>query len=94
LRPLPYADPDRLIVLNETHPRIGTISVSYPNFLEVDIPLTQPTPTYRLQEWRTTRAPFRSSRIVFQQKKTVEPTWSPCDGRPDFGARAVREPGR
>src|SRR5215470_5974309 len=24
LRPLPYSDPDRLIVLNETHPRIGT----------------------------------------------------------------------
>jgi putative ABC transport system permease protein len=34
LRPLPYADPDRLIILNETHPRIGTISVSYPNFLD------------------------------------------------------------
>jgi putative ABC transport system permease protein len=34
LRPLPYADPDRLIVLNEIHPRIGTISVSYPNFLD------------------------------------------------------------
>jgi putative ABC transport system permease protein len=34
LRPLPYADPDRLIVINETHPRIGTISVSYPNFLD------------------------------------------------------------
>jgi putative ABC transport system permease protein len=34
LHPLPYADPDRLIVLNETHPRIGTISVSYPNFLD------------------------------------------------------------
>jgi putative ABC transport system permease protein len=34
LRPLPYADPDRLIVLNETHPRIGTISVSYLNFLD------------------------------------------------------------
>jgi putative ABC transport system permease protein len=34
LRPLPYADPDRLIVLNETHPRIGTISVSYVNFLD------------------------------------------------------------
>jgi putative ABC transport system permease protein len=34
LRPLPYADPDRLMVLNETHPRIGTISVSYPNFLD------------------------------------------------------------
>ena len=34
LRPLPYADPDRLIVLNETHPRIGALSVSYPNFLD------------------------------------------------------------
>jgi putative ABC transport system permease protein len=34
LRPLPYAKPDRLVVLNETHPRIGTISVSYPNFLD------------------------------------------------------------
>src|SRR5262249_33653656 len=34
LRPLPYRDPDGLIVLNETHPRIGTISVSYPNFLD------------------------------------------------------------
>ena len=34
LRPLPYADPDRLIVLNETHPRIGIISVSYLNFLD------------------------------------------------------------
>jgi predicted permease len=34
LRPLPYADPDRLVVINETHPRIGTISVSYLNFLD------------------------------------------------------------
>jgi len=34
LRPLPYADPDRLIVLNEIHPRVGTIGVSYPNFLD------------------------------------------------------------
>ena len=34
LRPLPYADPDRLIVLNETHPRIGTVSVSYLNFVD------------------------------------------------------------
>lgn len=34
LRPLPYNDPDRLIVLNETHPKIGTISVSYLNFLD------------------------------------------------------------
>ena len=34
LRPLPYADPARLIVMNETHPRIGIIGVSYPNFLD------------------------------------------------------------
>jgi putative ABC transport system permease protein len=34
LRPLPYADPSRLVVINETHPRIGTISVSYLNFLD------------------------------------------------------------
>ena len=34
LSPLPYVDSDRLIVLNETHPRIGTISVSYPNFVD------------------------------------------------------------
>ena len=34
LRPLPYAEPDRLVVLNETHPRIGTVSVSYLNFLD------------------------------------------------------------
>jgi putative ABC transport system permease protein len=31
---LPYADPDRLIVLNEIHPRVGTIGISYPNFLD------------------------------------------------------------
>ena len=34
LQPLPYANPDRLVILNETHPRIGTITVSYPNFLD------------------------------------------------------------
>ncbi len=34
LRPLPYADPDRLMVLNESHPRIGIVSVSYFNFLD------------------------------------------------------------
>jgi putative ABC transport system permease protein len=32
LRPLPYADPASLIVLNETTPKVGTVSVSYPNF--------------------------------------------------------------
>src|SRR5215467_6225440 len=34
LRRLPYADPDRLIVLNEVHPRVGTIGVSSPTFLD------------------------------------------------------------
>lgn len=32
LRPLPYRDSSRLIVLNETNPRVGRVSVSYPNF--------------------------------------------------------------
>jgi putative ABC transport system permease protein len=34
LRPLPYQDPGRLIVLNETTPKVGLVSVSYPNFLD------------------------------------------------------------
>ena len=34
LRPLPYQDSDRLIVLNETTPKVGWVSVSYPNFLD------------------------------------------------------------
>lgn len=34
LRPLPYKDPAQLTVLNETTPRIGMVSVSYPNFLD------------------------------------------------------------
>lgn len=32
LRPLPFTDASRLIVLNETTPKVGTVSVSYPNF--------------------------------------------------------------
>ena len=32
LRPLPYKDAARLIVLNETTPKVGLVSVSYPNF--------------------------------------------------------------
>jgi putative ABC transport system permease protein len=31
---LPYKDPSSLIVLNETTPMVGTVSVSYPNFLD------------------------------------------------------------
>jgi putative ABC transport system permease protein len=34
LHPLPYKDPSRLIVLRETTPRVGEVSVSYPNFLD------------------------------------------------------------
>jgi putative ABC transport system permease protein len=34
LRPLPYQDAPRLIVLNETTPKVGTVSVSYLNFLD------------------------------------------------------------
>jgi predicted permease len=34
LRPLPYKDPSSLIVLNETTPMVGTVSVSYLNFLD------------------------------------------------------------
>ncbi len=34
LRPLPYHDPARIVVLHETTPKVGTVSVSYPNFLD------------------------------------------------------------
>jgi predicted permease len=34
LRPLPFRDPSRVVVLNETTPRVGLVSVSYPNFLD------------------------------------------------------------
>ncbi len=34
LRPLPYADPSALVVLHETTPKVGLVSVSYPNFLD------------------------------------------------------------
>jgi putative ABC transport system permease protein len=34
LRPLPYQDSARLIVLNETTPKVGMVSVSYPDFLD------------------------------------------------------------
>jgi putative ABC transport system permease protein len=34
LQPLPYGDSASLILLNETTPRVGTVSVSYPNFLD------------------------------------------------------------
>src|SRR5215470_12730451 len=34
LQPLPYKNPSELIVLNETTPRVGDVSTSYPNFLD------------------------------------------------------------
>ena len=34
LAPLPYHDASQLVVLNETTPRVGTVSVSYPNFID------------------------------------------------------------
>ena len=34
LRPLPYHDPSALLVLNETTPKVGLVSVSYPNFVD------------------------------------------------------------
>jgi putative ABC transport system permease protein len=34
LRPLPYKEPSRLVVLNETTPKVGDVSVSYQNFLD------------------------------------------------------------
>ena len=34
LRPLPFRDASALVVLNETTPKVGTVSVSYPNFLD------------------------------------------------------------
>ena len=34
LAPLPYHAPERLALLNETTPKVGTVSVSYPDFLD------------------------------------------------------------
>jgi putative ABC transport system permease protein len=34
LQPLPYRDASRLMVLNETTPNVGVVTVSYPNFLD------------------------------------------------------------
>jgi len=34
LRPLPYKDPSRLIVLHENTPKVGDVSVSFQNFLD------------------------------------------------------------
>ena len=34
LRPLPYKDPSRLVVLHETTPRVGDVSVSFQDFID------------------------------------------------------------
>ena len=34
LDPLPYKAPSKLVLLNETTPRVGSVSTSYPNFLD------------------------------------------------------------
>src|SRR6266516_5722158 len=34
LRPLPYADPDRLVRLSEDSPQVPQMSISYPNLLD------------------------------------------------------------
>ncbi len=34
LRPLPYADPDKLVRLSEDSPQVPQMSISYPNFLD------------------------------------------------------------
>jgi len=34
LRPLPYADASSLVVMRETTPKVGAVSVSYPDFLD------------------------------------------------------------
>src|SRR5262249_53176603 len=34
LRPLPYADPSRLLLVWETHPSFERMSVSYPDYLD------------------------------------------------------------
>ncbi len=34
LRPLPFSDASRLVVMNETTPRVGRVAVSFPNFLD------------------------------------------------------------
>ncbi len=34
LRPLPYREPSRLVVLHETTPRVGEVSVSFQNFID------------------------------------------------------------
>ena len=48
LRPLPYADPSALVVLNETTPKVGLVSVSYPNY----------------QDWRTGSRSFADMSVV------------------------------
>ncbi|MGB6482263.1 MAG: ABC transporter permease [Candidatus Acidiferrales bacterium] len=48
LAPLPYQNPSQLVVLNETTPKVGDVSVSYPNF----------------QDWRTQNHAFSQMAYV------------------------------
>ena len=34
LRPVPFSEPDRLVYMHETHPKLERMSVSYPNFVD------------------------------------------------------------
>ena len=57
------------------HTPIEMASVADSNRSQVDIPLTQLAATYRFEEWRTTRARFKSSRVAFRAKGRVGRTW-------------------
>ena len=48
LRPLPFRDASRLVLLNETTPKVGNVSVSYPNF----------------QDWRAQSHAFSEMAVV------------------------------
>jgi len=55
LQPLPYSEPSQLVVLNETTPRVGSVSVSYPNFFD----------------WRKTSKSFSQMSIVQNVETTL-----------------------
>ncbi len=61
LRPLPFRDASRLVLLNETTPRVGNVSVSYPNF----------------QDWRSQSRTFSEmaavSRVQFNMSGAGQP---------------------
>src|ERR1035441_8566033 len=53
----------------------GALDGSIDKWIELGIPLTQPTTTCRFGQWRITREPSRSSRSGFRPRTAVEPTW-------------------